>query len=885
MTEGEPGRRGHRRRFVLALAVLALLLAVVFVPPFISVGRYKSRVARLISASLGRPVHLASAQLRLLPRPGFILNDLSVEEDPAFGSEPILHANTVTASIRLLSLWRGLQIDSISVDEASLNLVRNREGHWNVESLFRSASHPNGNVEGRSGSKQAALPYLEATDSRINVKNGTEKLPFSLIGADLSFWQEEPGEWRIRLRGQPARTDLSLELADTGIVRLEADLRRAPDLRQMPLHVEAEWREAQLGQLTRLLVGSDAGWRGNLTGELQLDGTPDAAHVKARLSASNVHRREFAPAEPMDFDANCSFLYHLSSRAFEGVQCDSPVGDGRIRLAGDLPGGGANPNFSLELEKFPVDFALNALRAVRSNFGEGLEASGTVAGKITYAGKEETIPLPAPGILRVGRTKRAREPKAASEARGPLSGSLTVQNLALNGAGLDRTIRVTRLVLEPSLAEPGQSAAGFPVVSATATIPAGATAPLTVTSRFALSGYQVSVRGTASIARLRELARIAGLQGNASLDAITGGPVTVEMSAEGPWLAPELPSTESDTTAAASDPAAGSDLLNGTLTFHNAMWKADYLANPVEISQATLHVDDAGARWDPIGFSYGTVKGTADVDLPYRCVSAQGCPPSFHVKFGTLDASALQAAVLGARKSDTLLSELIARLTPTSAPSWPKLEGTAQADSLVLGPVTLAHPTATLHIVQDGAEIAALDAGILGGTLQASGSVHAAGSNGNPGNTPAYSLTGEFQRLNPVSVGQLLGQRWTGSEISGTGKIDLSGYEAKDLASSATGILHFVWRHGSVAPTGRMDVLPADSGAEAIPQSLGRFDRWTADAEIAGGAITLQQNEVQRGARRASVAARLELSDPLQLEFGPRNEVQTARRQSPAPLQ
>ncbi len=884
MTEDGPGRSGHRRRLALLVAVLGLLLAVVFVPPFISVGRYKGRIARLLSASLGRPVHMSSAQLRLLPRPGFVLYDLTVEEDPAYGAEPILHANTVTASIQLLSLWRGLQIGRISVDEASLNLVRNRDGHWNVESLLRSASHPQGNGRGRNAPRQAALPYLEATDSRINVKNGAEKLPFSLIDADLSFWQEEPDEWRIRLRGQPARTDLSLELADTGIVRLEADLHRAPELRQVPLHIEAEWREAQLGQLTRLLVGSDAGWRGNLTGELQLDGTLDAARVKARLSASNVHREEFAPAAPMDFDANCSFVYRLSSRAFEGVQCDSPVGDGRIRLAGDLPGDGANPKFSIELDRFPVDVALDALRTVRSNFGEGLEASGTVGGKIAYAVMDESNPAHSrmPQLRRMART---REPTEASANHGPLSGSLTVQDLVLTGAGLDRPIRVNRLILEPSLAEPGQSADGFPVVSATASIPAGATAPLTVTSHFALSGYQVSVRGTASIGRLRELARIAGLQGNAPLDAVSGGSVSVEMSAEGPWLAPEVPAPEDEATAAAPTPPTGFDRLNGTLTFHNAIWKADYLASPVEISQATLHVDNTEARWDPIAFSYGTVEGTATLDLPFRCVAAQGCPPSFHVKFGALDAASLEATVLGARRRSTLLSELIARLTPSNPPTWPVLEGTAEADSLVLGPVTLIRPTATLRIAEQEAEITALEAGLLGGTLQANGSIHAAGASGNPGNTPAYSLTGEFQHLNPASVGQLLEQRWSGGEMSGTGTIDLAGYEAEDLASSAKGSLHFEWRRGSVASGARPAEISSDSAFPDIPPPLTRFDRWTADAEIAGGAITMQQNEVQSGARRAAVAAKLTLSDPPQLEFGPRSEVQTARRQPSAPLQ
>ena len=118
-----------------------ILLAIAVVPPLISIGRYKNNITQLVSASMGRPVHLSSVELRLLPRPEFVMTDLTVDEDPAFGAEPILHANTVTAAIRLLSLWRGrLEISRISVDEASVNLVRNADGRWNLDPCFRSAA-------------------------------------------------------------------------------------------------------------------------------------------------------------------------------------------------------------------------------------------------------------------------------------------------------------------------------------------------------------------------------------------------------------------------------------------------------------------------------------------------------------------------------------------------------------------------------------------------------------------------------------------------------------------------------------------------------------------------------------------------------------------------
>jgi hypothetical protein len=859
MTQDDQPRQSKHRRLWLALATVAALLAVLIVPPLVSINRYKSQITHLMSASLGRPVRLSSVELRLLPRPGFVLTDLTVEEDPAYGSEPILHANTVIASFRLLSLWRGrLEIGRISVDEASLNLVRTDAGRWNLESLFRTAAAQVTPAAGKA--RSIALPYLRATNSRINIKSGVEKLPFSLIATDLSFWQQEPGDWRLQLRGQPARTDLSLDMADTGVVRLEASVRRAPELRQMPVHLDLDWREAQLGQLTRLVIGTDPGWRGDLTGELHLDGTPEAAQVKTRLRATGVHRAEFAPLAPMDFDANCGFVYHYSTRALEHLACDSPLGDGRIHIAGDLPGEGGPPRVSVELDRIPVAAGLDALRTVRSGFGSGLVASGAISGKIAYA---ETAP---PG--------NARSAKAHPATPGPFTGSLTVDGFQLSGDALRTPIRFPRVVLEPVAAfsdgQPGQFPS--PALAATVAIPAGGAGSLTVTTRLALSGYQVTVHGQAALERARELAHVVGLPNAAALDSLAGEPVAVDLSAQGPWMpAQRIPFSATASGEPAHGPSvappigaqpalSGSDSLNGTVTLHNVNWKSDYLANHVEIASATFHLGNNETRWDPVVFSYGPVKGTASLSLPASCDAAEPCPPHFEVDFGDLDAAALQAAFLGAHERGTLLSKLIARITPAKAPVWPRLEGTVKADSLILGPITLLRPSATVRILPAGAEVAGLDAALLGGRVQATGTL-------STGDKPSYSLQASFLKLAPAAVGQLVGMRWSGGMLGLDGQVDLSGYTEKDLAASAKGTLHFEWRHGAVA---------AASGS--VPPSLARFDRWTADAEIANGMITLKQNQVQQGARKRAVDAALTLGGTPKVTFAMPKDARAKKR-------
>ncbi len=726
----------------MALATIAILVLVLVVPPLISVSRFKSQITELISRSLGRPVRLSSVQAQILPWPGFEISDLSVAEDPAYGVEPVLHASKVTASIRLLALFGGrVEIGKISVDEASLNLVRAGPGRWNLDSILRTAAAQS---QSSSGTRRPApLPYLEATNSRINFKNGAEKLPFSLVNADLSLWQESPGEWRIRLRGQPARTDVSLYLEETGVVRVEASMRRAPALSQMPLHLDVDWQEAQLGQLARLITGSDPGWRGDLTGELHLDGTPDAAQVAMRLRATGVHRAEFTPAAPLDFDARCNLIYHYAEQSVENMDCNSPLGEGRVHVTGEKPGEDAPPRFSVELDHVPVTAGLDVLRALRSGLAPDLEAKGTVSGKIVYDTRTLANTAPAKPIAKAGFKKIHAAIAGAGQAGlagppGPLTGSFTVEGLVLNGEGLSRPVQAPKFTLAPvAIVSPApQSSATEPppavrnpaqALAGSIAIPAGGAVPLILNVRFALTGYEIGIRGPASYARASELAHAAGIPASDALATLAGDPIAIDLTAEGPWMpAEEIPiasiasaeaapvsapksSSPTPITAPASAPAIGAvpeppirDSLTGTVNIRNANWKADYLAGHVVVNQATLHIENGNLRWDPVDLTYGPLKATASLTLPSTCAPEQTpptpCPPQFQLHFADLDAAALQSALLGAREKGTLLSDLIDRVHPSSAPPWPQLEGTVTADSLILGPVTLQGVSTSLRI-------------------------------------------------------------------------------------------------------------------------------------------------------------------------------------------
>ena len=72
-----------------------------------------------------------------------------------------------------------------------------------------------------------------------------------------------------------------MNLSDTGRVRLEGDLRRSPDLLQMPIKLDVAWDKGQLGQLSTLVMGKDRGWRGGLSSSVELSGTVTNLHIVA----------------------------------------------------------------------------------------------------------------------------------------------------------------------------------------------------------------------------------------------------------------------------------------------------------------------------------------------------------------------------------------------------------------------------------------------------------------------------------------------------------------------------------------------------------------------------------------------------------------------------
>jgi hypothetical protein len=382
-----------RRRLLWGIALLVLLGLAAVLPPLINVNRYQRRIVTSISTSLGRPVHLDSVTLNLLPLPSFTLTNFVVSEDPSFGSEPVIRANTVTATLRIRSLWlRRVEFSRISLDDPSVNLVRRADGRWNIESILLQASRmPAEPTAQKKAGAAPRFPYIEATGGRVNLKQGLDKKAISLTDAEFALWLSEPNLWKLRLEAHPARTDTAA--TDTGTFRLEGTLGRAESLSAVPVDLHAQWNAVPLGAASWVLFAGDIGIRGDMNLRVDASGTVGTHHLTSSLQLHNLRRADFVPAQTLDVGVDCQAqaagVFNLSN-----LHCAWPAqaGGGGLTLTGQVPDTRNWQSAQLQASwtGVPVSALLKAMRVLSPRDSASVRAGGTVSGQLLCCNQSTT---------------------------------------------------------------------------------------------------------------------------------------------------------------------------------------------------------------------------------------------------------------------------------------------------------------------------------------------------------------------------------------------------------------------------------------------------------------------------------------------------------------
>ena len=436
----------HRRRILLAIALLVLVALAAVLPPLVNMNRYQRRIVTSISASLGRPVHLDSVTLNLLPLPGFTLTNFVVSEDPSFGFEPVIRADKVTATLRMRSLWHHrVEFSKIALDDPSVNLVHRADGRWNIESILLQASHmPAIPTEEQHVPGLQRFPYIEATGGRVNLKDGFEKRPISLTDANFALWLAQPEMWRLRLEAHPTRTDAAA--ADTGVIRVEGTLGKAETVAEVPIDLRAEWSAAPLGAVSTVLTGEDGDVRGDMTLRVNALGTVGVNTTSAQLQLRRLRRADFVPDRTLDVDATCKAKVTAAFHHLEGLRCVWPPdaaqnGLGDLIVTGDVPDLRRLSLAQLEARwtNVPLAGVIDLARELSPRLPPALDATGTLSGRATCCSSAPALGTSAAFALGHARLTMAGKPLHQPEAPSDpeISGEFSNDAMHLEPFGLD----------------------------------------------------------------------------------------------------------------------------------------------------------------------------------------------------------------------------------------------------------------------------------------------------------------------------------------------------------------------------------------------------------------------------------------------------------------
>ncbi len=760
---------------------------------------------------------MGSISLRMLPWPALQIGSLQVDEEPGFGAEPALIAPEVLAELRLSSLWRGrFELSRVELSDASVNLVRLPTGQWNISSVLLSASHVPNAPTGQSRPGPAPrFPYIQASGTRINFKRGVEKLPYSILNADFSMVLVRPEVWQLRLEGQPVRTDLELALGDTGTVQVEGELHRASALGAMPLALHAAWSHAPLGQLSRLLLGRDAGWRGDVDATAQLDGEMDRLQVSTHVVLANLHRQEFAPAQPFTLDATCRGNYSHAAGALQSFSCRLPLGGGNALLSrGPAPDA---DELTLALEKVPASTFASVLALLGHESTPARAIGGNVEGTMRYL----------PG----GRLVGALTSDAVTIARGKPDGS---------------ALTLTGLMLRPSAS--GRSTL---LLSADPVSLGSRDRRLVLSAEFSPEGYAVHANGSGSLDALQAAAGSLHLPALRSLSSMDGNQpeaaVELSLTRAGRW----------NTSEASELPA--SDLV-GSVDLEHVRWKVPRMPITVAFPQLHAALSPGLAAWTTPSASVGggdtRIELAGEAQTPLGCAADTSCVMQFRLRAASLDAAAIKA--LFRSESHSLMPAWLDHFDSSHA-RLPAVSGTVRVGVLSLGRLPVRDAllrVSTVDALPSSEEQAdpairleSVDGRALGGNLHMEGVLRLLGDGAH------YAM---HASLAGASVGQLAAlwhENWGPGTLGGDAELQFSGNSMEQVLNSARGTFRASWLRGSL-------------------QALPRFTSWDAAGTVGTAGLQLERGTLSSPPARLD--GHIGWDRSLLLHFAPDDEDQTA---------
>jgi AsmA family/AsmA-like C-terminal region len=792
------------------MSVVALL-ALCLVRP--GANGLRTRIINSISRAVGRPVDVAEVRLRLLPQPGFDLENFVIHDDPAFSAEPVLRAQEVTASLRVTSLLRGrLEIARLNLTNPSLNLVRNAEGHWNLENLIeRTEKITVAPTSKAKTERRPGFPYIEGDRGRINFKFGAEKKPYALTEADFALWQDSENTWGVRLEAQPVRTDFNL--SDTGTVSVDGSWQRAASLRDTPLQFSLQWEHAQLGQITKLAYGNDKGWRGKLQASVTLTGTSTNLAIVAAASVQDFRRYDIPGGGDLRLTGQCSGHYSSLDHILSDVACSAPVGDGTMTVTGSVNGPFSSRDY--DLTATARDLSIQSLIAFARHAKQGMPDDLVGVGRLN-------------GDVSLRRDGNAQAWEGGGETSGfELRSKVNKTELVLGKVPfvVSSAIELSSRVTSREIGAPAETHLNVGPFN----LALGRPASLTVHGWASRSGYSFEAQGDAQVQRLLQVTRMAGIP---TPQPAAEGSAKVDLQIAGGWSGFAAPR------------------VMGKAQLHSIRAEVRGLNEPLEITSANLLLTPDQTSVQNLTASIADTSWHGSLVLPRNCAMPNSCPVRFD-----LHADEIATDRLNQLTNPRIRQQPWYRFLSSPAAGVPYLltvraAGKLTANRVVVHKLVANRVSANVDLNKGKLQISDLRGDVLGGKHIGEWAADFTAK------SPEYSGSGTLERIALGQLSESMNDDWITGSATATYRAKASGLNAAELFASAASAVKIEARDGLL----RHIAL----GEAAGPLQMRRL---AAHLSLQDGKFELQEGKLETAAGIYQISGTASLTRVLNLKL------------------
>ena len=567
------------------LAIIVVVIAVVFVavmfalPHLIDVNQYRGQIQAQLQERLNRPVQLGAMSLGVFPLRVEVQNVI-IDEDPSFRSNvPFAQVQELDVSIAMLPLLtKNIQVDSLELKQAKIEIIRNAQGLWNFSTAgngpaptpSQQAAPSQPQPPAKQTPTQAAPPTsggfslaeLKVTDSQIAITDYLKRQPRAVYDhIDVTLRDYSPGK--------PFTLDAAAHLPGSGAETLQLSGGGGPvnntDFASTPFKGQVKLKEVSLSGLQKFLnapalQGTDA----------VISGSSDLENSGGKLAANGSLKLEKA--------------------VIRGVEVGYPI-SADLDLTDDLN------NDVLQVRKGALKLGSTPLSITGMINSHAATSIVDVNLNASNASIQEVARLASAfGVAFNPNTKIAGELTANLHAQGPtdhlaLNGNLNGHNLEVTGSGIPEKVRVP--AIELSMTPQQIQSNNF-----TATSGATSLAVQMTLSQYTSNSPNVDATIKTINGKVEELLGIAKAYGVEAVEGMSGsGNITLDVRATGP-----IKNTDAMT-------------FSGSGALQNASLKMPSLTQPLHVRNANMQFTQNSVNLTNLAASLGSTNASGNLSI------------------------------------------------------------------------------------------------------------------------------------------------------------------------------------------------------------------------------------------------------------------------------